>query len=40
MNIYYEKGRMIKNMTDEYNRLIAKRVKTFSYTPLTQPTIA
>lgn len=26
MNIYYEKGRMM-NMTEEYNRLIGKRVK-------------
>ena len=27
MNIYYEKGRMMMNMTEEYNRLIGKRVK-------------
>ena len=27
MNIYYEKGKMMMNMTEEYNRLIGKRVK-------------
>ena len=27
MNIYYEKGRRMMNMTDEYNRLIGMRVK-------------
>lgn len=27
MNIYYEKGNMMMNMTEEYNRLIGKRVK-------------
>lgn len=27
MNIYQEKGKMMMNMTEEYNRLIGKRVK-------------
>lgn len=31
MNIYYEKGRMMMNMTEEYNRLIGKRVKCSAF---------